>query len=187
MKLLNTAINILILAASALAAGEQSAEPLRLRLQVIDEKRCQLSPSRQELSLRIKLTFSNSGKGTLTIQDIGWPGLVLVARNLKEMKAGVFEVESKGEDFEYRSRRTKSPISLTPGQSYESTQTVSLSVVETPEAGFEVAPGTHYLQVGNAVTVGSDDPHTWRSLPLRSAPSVVHIQYSQDAPACEQR
>ena len=51
---------------------------------------CQLEPSTQGLELRVELRFINSSDESLTIQDIGWPGLVLVARTANDIEKGVF-------------------------------------------------------------------------------------------------
>jgi len=187
MKKLARVWLILLMTVGPTSATGARVLPLRLTLEVIGERNCHLSASTQGLELKVKLKFVNSGDKTLTIQDIGWPGLVLVAKTRDEMEKGILEVRSNGEDFDLHRAQNQNPISLQPGNSFETINTVSLTVARrgTASSGLDVTPGTHYLQVGNAVTIGTDDPRTWNSIPLRSTPVIIRVEYSANASPCE--
>lgn len=183
----STIASLIFLLITTAVAGPKTLAPLTMRMQVVGTEHCQLGPSTQGLELQVKLLFVNRSDESLTIQDIGWPGLVLVAKTASDIEKGTFEIESHGEDFEFHPPQNRRAIPLRPGESYATKQTVALTVAQGTRSGLQVEPGAHYLQVGDEVTLGADDPRTWKSISLRSTPIAIKIDYTRDASPCTQK
>jgi hypothetical protein len=103
------------------------------------------------------------------------------------MKREIYEFRSQsGEYADPPPPPNKTVIYVKPGGSFETTQPIDFTIAQQGAAspGQIVQPGSHYLQVGTAVTVGDTNPRTWRAIPVLSEPIPVRIEYSPDAAPC---
>jgi hypothetical protein len=172
--------------ATTIGSAKPKTSPLRFTLQIEAEDHCQLSPVTQGLTLHLRLKIVNLGD-SLEVQDAGRPGLILLGKTVDGMKKEIYEFRSQsGEYADPPLPPNKTAIRVKPGGSFETTQPIGLTIAQQGAAppGQIVESGSHYLQVGTAVTVGDTNPSTWRSIPVLSEPIPVRIEYSPGAAPC---
>jgi hypothetical protein len=137
------------------------------------------------LQLKATFKFVNNGDSAITVQNVGWPHGVSVAKTADEARRKQFEISFEIEDFEPRKPQNEAPILVKSGGSFEAKQVVSIPVAQHEKAKIlAIGPGVHFLEVENTLTIGTGAPQTWRYLTVRSNPLMVKVEYPPSVPAC---
>lgn len=66
---------VAVVAADFYGSAKKKSPPLDLRLEIVSEERCQFTPLVQVMRINARLTFVNSGRNELAVQEIGHPYL----------------------------------------------------------------------------------------------------------------
>src|SRR5271169_3765168 len=141
---------VLVLLANV-SGSSRELPSLNLRLKIASQEHCQFTADTQGVIMHIRLKFSNTSKDDVVIQQINGLNLAVVAKSLKDIGSGVYEISSQPERFEPERARISKPIVLRPGSSFETTDAVSLNVIQTSSVAapnVQLPAGPHYLQIG---------------------------------------
>jgi hypothetical protein len=160
-----------------------------LQLSVIDEHYCQFTSVTQALTRDAKLTFVNSSNDTISVQDVGKIGQVLVARSSAYAKNRLYELVLRPDYINPGVDRVSAEIVLKPGETFARAEKIGLMIAKPgakPVLRDLLGVGDHYLQVQSGVAIGRANPLTWQNISLRSVPIGIAVKYVQDASPCQQ-
>ena len=185
------AIAIVLILSASVSGSSRELSSLHLRLKIVSQEHCQFTADTQGVTMHIRLKFSNTSKDDVVIQQISGLYLTVVAKSLKDMDSGVYELSSEPERFEPETARNSKPVVLKPGSSFETTDTVSLNVTQNSSVAdpdVQLPAGPHYLQIGEDLITGDASPRTWRYGTVRSGPVGFTVDYlHKPIPTCSRR
>jgi hypothetical protein len=185
------AIAIVLVLSASVSGSSRELPSLNLRLKIVSQEHCQFTADTQGVTMHIRLTFSNTSRSDVVIQQINGLYLTAVAKSLEDMDSGVYELRSEPERFEPERARNSKPIVLKPGSSFEAMDALTLNVTQdssVADPDVQLPAGTHYLQIGEELITGDASSRTWRSGTVRSGPVGFTVDYlDQPIPTCSRR
>src|SRR5216684_2449278 len=124
---------------------------LTVKPQIVSREHCQFTADAQSVALHVRLTFVNTSRNDIVIQQVNGLNLTIVAKSLTDIDSRVYELNSQPEHFEPEVPKNVEPILLKPGSSYETMEVVSLTVARNASVAAPstlIRAGRHYLQIG---------------------------------------
>ena len=157
MRTINAQPGIDGTSAHPIAQQKRDGQPLRLAMNVVDEKYCAGDADLDALKLNVRFTFTNiSHRQLILYKSADLISQIMIGETLADIEAGKFQVDSSvtqlitGEEKCFRgSVPSRCFVVLPPGASYEAQTTLRIFVVreEKREITGAVASGEHFLQV----------------------------------------
>lgn len=157
MRTMNAQPSIDGASAQPMALQKHDGPPLRLAVNIVDQKYCAGDADLDALKLNVRFTFTNiSHRQLILYKSADLISQIMIGETLADIEAGQFQVDSSVTQLiavEEKCFRGSAPsrcfVVLPPGASYEAQTTVRVFVVrnEKREITGAVASGEHVLQV----------------------------------------